>query len=274
MRITRYPSISEAQFFGCVSAFVDSLSGELNAETSEDPKTAYGTLTPLISEFLDGLPSRYLWTHTLDQANAHAVLFDHARTSGAALSVDRHEGAWHLSLVASDRPFLFASIAGALSSFGLDILKAEAFSNTHGFIVDTFVFQDPHRSLDLNPPEVERLRSVLKKVATGQLRVEDLIKHRPVKAPPSRLGAIQATVGLDNEASKLASIFEVIAQDRPGLLYHLSSAISRADGNIEVVLVDTEAHKAIDVFHVTRNGAKMSESDAKVLQAALLSACA
>ena len=31
MRITRYPSIGEAQFFGCVSAFVDSLSGELSA---------------------------------------------------------------------------------------------------------------------------------------------------------------------------------------------------------------------------------------------------
>lgn len=30
MRITRYPSISEDQFFGCVSAFVDSLIGELN----------------------------------------------------------------------------------------------------------------------------------------------------------------------------------------------------------------------------------------------------
>jgi hypothetical protein len=31
VRITRYPSIGEAEFFGCVSAFVDSLSGELNA---------------------------------------------------------------------------------------------------------------------------------------------------------------------------------------------------------------------------------------------------
>ena len=33
MRITRYPNIGEPQFFGCVSAFVDSLSGELNAAT-------------------------------------------------------------------------------------------------------------------------------------------------------------------------------------------------------------------------------------------------
>jgi hypothetical protein len=33
LRITRNPNISEPQFLGCVSAFVDSLSGELNAAT-------------------------------------------------------------------------------------------------------------------------------------------------------------------------------------------------------------------------------------------------
>ena len=33
MRITRYPSLTEPQFFGCVAAFVDSLSGELNSAT-------------------------------------------------------------------------------------------------------------------------------------------------------------------------------------------------------------------------------------------------
>ena len=31
MRITRYPSITEPQFFGCLAAFADSLFGELNA---------------------------------------------------------------------------------------------------------------------------------------------------------------------------------------------------------------------------------------------------
>jgi hypothetical protein len=34
LRITRFPSLSEAQFFGCTAAFVDSLSGELNAAAS------------------------------------------------------------------------------------------------------------------------------------------------------------------------------------------------------------------------------------------------
>src|SRR5579871_1506985 len=33
LRITRYPSLTEPQFFGCVAAFVNSLEGELNAAT-------------------------------------------------------------------------------------------------------------------------------------------------------------------------------------------------------------------------------------------------
>jgi hypothetical protein len=34
LRITRYPALSEPQFFGCTAAFVDSLFGELNASAS------------------------------------------------------------------------------------------------------------------------------------------------------------------------------------------------------------------------------------------------
>jgi hypothetical protein len=34
LRITRYPSITEPQFYGCLAAFVDSLIGELNGAAS------------------------------------------------------------------------------------------------------------------------------------------------------------------------------------------------------------------------------------------------
>jgi hypothetical protein len=35
VRITRYPNLTPPQFYGCVTAFVDSLTGELNAAASE-----------------------------------------------------------------------------------------------------------------------------------------------------------------------------------------------------------------------------------------------
>ncbi len=250
------------------------LTGELTAQQHDNPHAALGEISAQAEEFLEGLPRRYLWTHTAGEAEAHAALFQSALRSGAEVALERRNGAWRVTMVAADRPFLFASIAGALSSFGLDILKAEAFCNAHGFVADGFMFTDPNRSLDLNPPEQERLRDVLRKVALGQVRTEDLLRNRPVKAPPSKLGAVRPTVAMDNDASPSATVFEVVAQDRPGLLYRLASAISRAGCNIEVVLVDTEAHKALDVFHVTSSGEKLSAETAVSLRVALLAACA
>jgi [protein-PII] uridylyltransferase len=60
------------------------------------------------------------------------------------------------------------------------------------------------------------------------------------------------------------------AQDRPGLLYDVSAVISKRCANIEVVLVTTEARKAIDVFYVTKIGAKLKDEEAKDLADAIL----
>ena len=56
-------------------------------------------------------------------------------------------------------------------------------------------------------------------------------------------------------------------------LSDLASAFSGAGCNIEVVLIDTEAHKALDVFYVTYQGAKLTESKCAELAEKLLGAC-
>ena len=45
--------------------------------------------------------------------------------------------------------------------------------------------------------------------------------------------------------------------------------MSAAGANIEVVLIDTQAHKAIDVFYVTSGGAKLQPEQQEKLDAAL-----
>ncbi|MBZ5724190.1 MAG: ACT domain-containing protein [Acidobacteriia bacterium] len=65
---------------------------------------------------------------------------------------------------------------------------------------------------------------------------------------------------------------EIVAEDRPGLLHDLASAISSSGGNIEVVLIDTKGHKAIDVFYVTAGGKKLDAERQHALDEALGSA--
>jgi [protein-PII] uridylyltransferase len=249
------------------------IAGTLSDQRFDTASSAYGDIPPGLKKFLDGLPLRYLWTHSRHQAEIHCLLFEKAEQTGIAVEIDRHEGVFTLTVVAPDRPFLFASLAGAIASFSLNIVRAEAFSNSAGYVVDRFAFLDPARNLELNPPEVERLRLLIQKVALGRTRAGDLLKHRPIRKAPGRGGAIDPSVTLDCESAPNAAVFEVVAQDRPGLLYGLATAISRLGCNIEVVLVDTQAHKAIDVFHVTRQGVKPDKAQSELLRSSLLDAC-
>jgi [protein-PII] uridylyltransferase len=68
-------------------------------------------------------------------------------------------------------------------------------------------------------------------------------------------------------------LIEVVAEDRPGLLYALTSAIASTGANIDVVLIDTRAHKALDVFYVTSEGAKLSAAQQAEMKEKLLKAC-
>jgi [protein-PII] uridylyltransferase len=64
---------------------------------------------------------------------------------------------------------------------------------------------------------------------------------------------------------------EVITQDRPGLLYRLSSAMAHNGCNIEVALIDTEGQRAVDAFYLTAGGAKLSAERQQKLRDTLLS---
>ena len=224
------------------------------------------------ARFLEGLPTRYLRTHTPEEIDAHFALAQQLASRPVAVEIHHERGFYKLTLLTNDRPALFASVAGAISSFGLNILKAEAFSNASGMVVDTFTFADPHRTLDLNPPEVDRLRGVVRKVVEGKQDADRLLRGRPKPFLSSRL-KIRPRVSFKDDASDAATLIEIVAEDRPGLLYDLANAISLAGCNIEVVMIDTEAHKALDVFYVTHQGHKLAEELQSELKSELLAAC-
>ena len=244
---------------------------ELTRELETDRIQQTPENLPANAEFLKGLPLRYLRSHSPGEIEGHLRLFELSRPTGVAVRLDSIEGAYRLTVVARDKPFLFASFAGAISSFGLDILKAEAFSNAQGSILDTFVFADPKRMLQQNPSEADRLHDLIQRIALGKTDAQRLM--RGCRLPEAVKGGTPPQVQFDSEACPTATLVEIQTEDRPGLLYCLATVFSSSACNIDVVLVDTKGHRAIDVFYVAQDGRKLSADVQTRLKERLLAVC-
>jgi len=249
-----------------------SLHRELTSELETDRIAAHAASDSPRGEFLDGFPTRYLQVHTPAEVDAHFALAQQALQSQASVDLRQDEKSWQLTVVSKDRPGLLANLAGALSSFGMNILRAEAFSNRHGLILDIFRFSDPARRLEYNPEEVPDLVQLIERVAAGKESVDKRLASRPRPPAPSRRSRVTPVVQFSGDASARATLMEIVAEDRPGLLYDLANGITAAGCNIEVVLINTEAHKALDVFYLTSNGSKLTSAKQRDLRERLLSA--
>jgi len=178
---------------------------------------------------------------------------------------------YELTLVTHDRPFLFAKIAGTLAAWGMNIVKAAAFSNAAGVVVDTFFFTDRFRTLELNLPEWERFKTSIHDVLTGKADLDRMLRDRmraEKKTAPKM--KVETRIEIDDECSEQSTLVEVITQDQPGLLYRISSLFAREKCNIEIAVIDTESETAIDAFYLTSAGVKLSLVDQERLRSELL----
>ncbi len=85
---------------------------------------------------------------------------------------------YDLLVMTGDRPGLFSKITGVLSYFGMNIVRAQAFSNRHGTIFDLISFEDPDRYFEKNPSEVDQFAKVLNEVVGGTVQLNALLERK------------------------------------------------------------------------------------------------
>jgi [protein-PII] uridylyltransferase len=247
----------------------------VHADGTDENFTRLRKLAPALDDklkdFLEGLPERYLKTHSAEEVISHVGMANSLGEDSVQLDLKRGRHWFELTVVTHDRPGIFAKMAGVLSTWGMNIVKANAFCNGAGVIVDTFYFTERFRTLELNAAEWDRFKRNIDGVLSGAVDLERLIRERSrSNQQPAAKVKIETRIDFDNEASRTSTVLQVIAQDRSGLLHSISSTLARQECNIEIALIDTEGQMAIDVFYLRSSRRKLTAEQQEVLRQDLL----
>ena len=247
----------------------------VRADLNDEKLARLRSLAPVTSGkfkgFLEGFPQRYLLVHSAEEVMRHMGMADELGDNPVQVELKRGRHWYELTLVTRDRPFLFAKLAGVLAAWGMNIVKANAFSNQAGTVVDTLYFTDRFRTLELNLSEWERFRRSVTSVLLGEADLEKMLRDRQ----RSEKGAIakvkvETKIEFDDSSSSSSTLVQVITQDRPRLLHRIASCLSDQACNIEIALIDTEGQMAIDTFYLTSAGKKLAAEHQKRVEKALV----
>ena len=164
---------------------------------------------------------------------------------------DDLRGCSEVTLIGRDHAGLFARLTAACALVGLNILDAQITTTDDGLAVDGLKVQVRARSpAPLSGATAKRLKAAIEDFLRGEIVSPDQL---PTRLLPKREEAfdVMASVDIDNNLSDSASVIEVSALDRPGLLYALADCLFAENVSVKAARIATFGERVKDVFYVT-----------------------
>jgi [protein-PII] uridylyltransferase len=189
--------------------------------------------------------------HKVDHARFVRGLEAAGKKLATSVGFDAARGVTELTVFAPDHPWLLSIIAGACSLAGANIVDAQIYTTTDGLALDTISITREFERDEDEGRRAARIGEAIEQALRGQLKLPDVVAKRG--APKGRLKAfaIEAEVTINNQWSSRYTVVEVTGLDRPGLLYELTTTLSKLNLNIASAHVATFGERVVDVFYVT-----------------------
>jgi [protein-PII] uridylyltransferase len=185
----------------------------------------------------------------------HARFLRASEQAGHKLAInvgfDEARGVTELTILATDHPWLLSIIAGACASAGANIVDAQIYTTTDGRALDTIAISREYDRDEDEGRRATRIGEMIEDVLEGKLRLPEVVARRAASRGKARPFVVEPEVIINNQWSDRYTVIEVSGLDRPGLLYQLTTAISKLNLNIASAHVATFGERARDVFYVT-----------------------
>ncbi len=171
-----------------------------------------------------------------------------------------------ITIVAVDRPGLFARLSGALSLSGAIVLEAAA-QSADGLAIDRFVVD-----WDLGGEQWNRVATNLELALTSRLALTARLaeRSRSYRSPRTSPAMFEPEVRILTTDSEHHTVIEASGPDSVGLLSRLARAMAELALDIRQARVTTMGLDAVDSFYVQQNGAQVDmELHAEIRRALL-----
>ena len=220
------------------------------AEKEEDQKWLLGAIK--------NLPRTYLQTHSYEELAQRFLPIKDLKENKPLCWVEYEEGpSVHRVCVANldhRRSGSFYRITGMLSSLGLKIRSADIKPLSGPIMFFALQFQDTENAAGKLPDW--RKEEICKKVVeavTGDSKGPPKFRKKwgEEETRALQLSRPPINVKTNNRSVNHATIIDVFAYDKPGLLYQISKKIYRLGLDVTYARISTYAHQIIDVFYVT-----------------------
>jgi [protein-PII] uridylyltransferase len=185
----------------------------------------------------------------------HARLIRQAENAKAPLTLDwrsdKARGVTEVTLYAADHPGLFSRIAGAMALSNASIVDAKIITMTNGMALDSFLIEDAGGDGFESGSRRAKLASMIEQALSGRLRLaSELEKRRVQMRSRTKMFTVPPRVLIHDHASAAHTVIEVNGRDRIGLLYDLTSAMTRLNLQIASAHISTYGERVVDVFYV------------------------
>lgn len=211
----------------------------------------------------------------LASINAYAQWQEGSGKAALVITHDTFRAVSEITCCVAHTPTMFRELAGVMAWIGASIVSARSMVLQSGVMIANLGIQDIEGNSFMNEPgRLKPLAGLIAKARAGELDFARELPRRRVIAR-GREVKVEPSVFIDNQVSTTASVVEVNAPDRIGLLYDILGAFAHCQVQVVTAHIATYGKKAVDVFYVKDAfGIKVIHwTKLEQLQQALLEAC-
>ena len=152
-------------------------------------------------------------------------------------------------IYAPDEKSLFARICGFFQGINFNIIEAKIYTTRHGYALDTFQVLDPTRTTLHYRDLISYVEHELESYLRAHAALPEPSKGRVSRQV--RYMTMTPQVHIRPDEKNAYYYLNVVAGDRPGLLYRIARVLDKHDVNLYTAKINTLGERAEDTFIVS-----------------------